>query len=499
MTWILSNALMQAYANSHSLPEQEEASSVDDFLDGEQLQPLSGNPTHKAYLFNGRTTDTLPPFLSGMTCRRLTEPDGEDVLTWFLGDFLAKTSAVQEKVPASEVRVLDFGVTWRELFTKYDHDTCGWRTPPSLWDEGLTSSLPTLPRWGLMLDGALWERVTLVRPTYDTASGSLPTPVKYDSHGTWESNNYHGLGWRAKHDPDYRAPPKMWPTPVKHEDRAAAYTLETSYRHFKEGRQTHLAQAVRDVRMFPTPTSRDGDKRQSKKPPERVRLTASGLPEADRPSGTGKQLSLAQAAHVSDGRKPLLPTPTVGAGAHREPPKRVKVTASGRVEANTGTYRQLDLGQVAKHYDGKRVRLLPSPTSQNGLRGGGHGASAEHHPNKWQSPGHPEYGELNPEWVEWIMGWPIGWTSLEPMPAENFSAWMEANAGQENGLPAWWLQDPSDDPESGITKTVKPKDKADDDVRISRIAALGNGQVSAVLAATVSMLTRIDLPSTTKE
>ena len=24
-------------------------------------------------------------------------------------------------------------------------------------------------------------------------------------------------------------------------------------------------------------------------------------------------------------------------------------------------------------------------------------------------------GQLNPDWVEWLMGWPIGWTSLEPM------------------------------------------------------------------------------------
>jgi hypothetical protein len=22
-------------------------------------------------------------------------------------------------------------------------------------------------------------------------------------------------------------------------------------------------------------------------------------------------------------------------------------------------------------------------------------------------------GQLNPEWVEWLMGWPIGWTELK--------------------------------------------------------------------------------------
>jgi len=24
-------------------------------------------------------------------------------------------------------------------------------------------------------------------------------------------------------------------------------------------------------------------------------------------------------------------------------------------------------------------------------------------------------GQLNPEWVEWLMGWPLGWTDLKPL------------------------------------------------------------------------------------
>jgi hypothetical protein len=24
-------------------------------------------------------------------------------------------------------------------------------------------------------------------------------------------------------------------------------------------------------------------------------------------------------------------------------------------------------------------------------------------------------GKLNPEWVEWLMGWPLGWTDLKPL------------------------------------------------------------------------------------
>lgn len=32
-------------------------------------------------------------------------------------------------------------------------------------------------------------------------------------------------------------------------------------------------------------------------------------------------------------------------------------------------------------------------------------------------------GHLNPEWVEWLMGWPISWTSLAPLPKEHFDDW----------------------------------------------------------------------------
>ena len=28
-------------------------------------------------------------------------------------------------------------------------------------------------------------------------------------------------------------------------------------------------------------------------------------------------------------------------------------------------------------------------------------------------------GRLNPEWVEWLMGWPIGWTACEPAETES--------------------------------------------------------------------------------
>lgn len=34
-------------------------------------------------------------------------------------------------------------------------------------------------------------------------------------------------------------------------------------------------------------------------------------------------------------------------------------------------------------------------------------------------------GQLNPTWVAWLMGWPIGWTALEPLETVKFQQWLE--------------------------------------------------------------------------
>jgi hypothetical protein len=36
-------------------------------------------------------------------------------------------------------------------------------------------------------------------------------------------------------------------------------------------------------------------------------------------------------------------------------------------------------------------------------------------------------GPLNPEWCEWFMGWPIGWTGLQPLETGRFQSWLNAH------------------------------------------------------------------------
>lgn len=38
-------------------------------------------------------------------------------------------------------------------------------------------------------------------------------------------------------------------------------------------------------------------------------------------------------------------------------------------------------------------------------------------------------GRLNPQWVEWLMGWPIGWTDLQPLETDRFREWLAQHGG----------------------------------------------------------------------
>jgi hypothetical protein len=54
------------------------------------------------------------------------------------------------------------------------------------------------------------------------------------------------------------------------------------------------------------------------------------------------------------------------------------------------------------------VRMWPTPTASNGLDGGSNSREA----CKKAGLAVPTAGALNPTWVEWLMGWPLGWTDL---------------------------------------------------------------------------------------
>jgi len=74
----------------------------------------------------------------------------------------------------------------------------------------------------------------------------------------------------------------------------------------------------------------------------------------------------------------------------------------------------------SKHHSGTTltdfVTLFPTPTANrwNGLQS--HGVNVIS-------------GALNPEWVEWLMGWPLGWTDLGRLGTGRFREWLRLHGG----------------------------------------------------------------------
>jgi DNA (cytosine-5)-methyltransferase 1 len=83
-------------------------------------------------------------------------------------------------------------------------------------------------------------------------------------------------------------------------------------------------------------------------------------------------------------------------------------------------------------------------------------------------------GPLNGDWCEWHMGFPRGWTKLEPMRPEDFARWL---AGE--GHADWEAEWPDVSRTGGDAKN-----------RVQRITALGNAQVPACAALAWRTLTQ---------
>lgn len=294
--WLISQALM----NSLCLPEQGEESLAANCSDGEQSAPLNGNLTQLAYLPPDKMTGFSRLSRFGMTFKPLTESRGEELLTLYLEDFRAKTSQPQEKGMDLTENEAECGNTWRGWLAKYDPDTCSWKTPQcSLLGEE-PESLATLPRWGMTVNGLLWEQPMLEPITKETECGLL----------------------------------ESWPIPRSCSAMASTITPESAW---NEKRNPNLETIV-GKRMWASPNARD--------------WKDSGSSQGNRKS------------------------PNLGTQVHWPTP-RTKGMCGG-----SGSWDLLN-----KNTTMEEARQM----------GAGNG------------------GKLNPTWVEWLMGWPLGWTDLKPL------------------------------------------------------------------------------------
>ena len=183
MSWLFSQALV-------------EESLLENFLDGEQSAPLSGNPIPQAYCAPDKMTAFSRLSRFGMTYKPLTESRGEELLTLFREGFPARTLAQQEKVQELTEKEAECGEKWRASFARYDPDSRSWKTHQCSLLGDLEPFLETWPQWGLMRGGECWEQRTLEQTIRGTGYGlSLeiwPTPVKSDYAGRRPSKGWKG-------------------------------------------------------------------------------------------------------------------------------------------------------------------------------------------------------------------------------------------------------------------------------------------------------------------
>ena len=64
----------------------------------------------------------------------------------------------------------------------------------------------------------------------------------------------------------------------------------------------------------------------------------------------------------------------------------------------------------------KMLAQYPTPTCHNAKEGDYPAEHARRTPSLATHAG----GKLNPMWVEWLMGWPLGWTDLKPLETDKY-------------------------------------------------------------------------------
>lgn len=303
-------------------------------------------------------------------------------------DSPAKTSAKPVYEQEYQEPDLDSGPTSANLLAMYDLDLHFWKTSQhsllATADDGLDEWQETWPRSGIAVCGTAYRLPNLAHTITEIASGLLPTPTAQDYGSnrspTTGAATRPSLGTMARHE--------MWPTPLAAEGGPDYAKIERGNR--QSGKGLSLATTVNlRAETFPTPTATDHKGR--------------GKGSYDRHKGLDN--------HVK-----IWPTPT---SVHNNP----QVRGEGKT---IGTKRGTTLAGAA--------RKFPTPTARDS-KGGYNTKSLTRKDGKSRTlDGLPNAvldgkgtetvtGSLNPDWVEWLMGFPVGHTDLSSSETPSYLSW----------------------------------------------------------------------------
>jgi hypothetical protein len=367
--WTFSQALL----NSHSSPEPVEASSEVRSSDGAPSAPSSLTSMHGACWSPGKMTAPSSRSRYGMTYAPLTEAHGEDVLTSFLAGFPARTSASPVAVQASTARSPGCGEKWPGSFAKYSPDSSSWRTPQLSLLGGWDEYSETWPRWGSMRNGECWERETPELHIGGTGSGYLlPTPSA-SSYGSNQGGSSGRVG-PVRYSLQSMASKGLWATPTV----KGNYNRKGLSKSSGDGLATQVAEVTGGVKI--RQTGQSGFCVGSRV----IARDESGWPNfVEWWSGIIYYINgdMVDVTHDNTGETYPYPRETV-----------------------------IPLS-------------LPTPTA-NDAKNTGSASRLRRHTVPLDGEAR---GPLNPEWVEWLMGWPIGWTDSKPLATARFRRWLRSH------------------------------------------------------------------------
>ena len=144
-----------------------------------------------------------------------------------------------------------------------------------------------------------------------------------------------------------------------------------------------------------------------------------------------------------------VPTPHAGMGDRGGMAERVGDPKSHQqlqdYVAKFPTPTHADSDRTSEHYGRGNLTLrgaalrLPTPTAQDAANCGAPSQMERNSPPlnalvkmlPMPSLQALSGGKLNPRWVEWLMGTPEGWTSLEPLGMESYLRWLESFSWDE--------------------------------------------------------------------
>lgn len=316
--------------------------------------------------------------------RRSTAPHGEDGLTSSQAGSPAKTFRSQEKAQDLTAGEAASGLRCSESFAKWNQATSSWRTSQRSLLEGWIEYSDRWPKQGSMRSGCAYPRPPWAPPTDATDGGA--SPAGFPTPRAGKTTDEDEQSWRALHEQGKVATPplslavRMIPTPTAGDAKSAARA------NYTEGAM-HYGVTLTDYvrgdggtgRTWPTPTADDAN-------------------NVTRTSGAFQSLS--RAAQQTQWPTPRTTDTCSGRGAtqingHWYRPS--KALAQGQLVGGA------NLADVAE-----AMQQLPTPTTQDAHNNGAPSQLERNAPPLNAVVG----GKLNADWVELLMGWPAGWTSL---------------------------------------------------------------------------------------